>query len=76
MFRQLTREKRLFGPQDDIMVTGTDTRFAGAPCRVRVPVDIDDPDLARLDDRRERVLFRIPPSDAGSLLKKNNVDED
>jgi hypothetical protein len=58
------------------MVTGTETRFAGAPCRVRVPVDIDNPDLARLNDRRERVLFRIPASDAGSLLKKNNVGED
>lgn len=66
----------MFGPQDDIMVTGSESRFPGAPCRVRVPVDVDDPDLARLDDRRERILFRIPPSDDASLLKKNNLEEE
>jgi len=66
----------MFGPQDDPILTGSESRFPGAPCRARVPVDVDDPDLARLDDRRERVLFRIPVSNPGSLLKKNNLDED
>jgi len=37
-----------------------------------VPVDIEDPDIGRLEERRERVLFSVPSS---RLLEKYNVDE-
>lgn len=61
---------------DPVELGSGSSRFPGAPCRVRVPVDIDDPDIARLDDRRERVLFRIPHSNDACLLKKYNLDDE
>jgi hypothetical protein len=73
MFRESTREKRMFGRPDDITEGGAALRFQGAPRRCTVPVDIEDPDMTRLDDRRERVIFRNPSS---QLLKKYNVESD
>lgn len=79
MFRQSTRERRLFSdPASTPDVRGggltraePSVRIGGAACLV--PVDVEDPDIARLDERRERVLFSVPDS---QLLQKYNVDRD
>lgn len=72
MFRQLTREKRMYiqGREDQGSLVRIEDPTFLQTCRV--PVDTTDGDLARLDGRRERVLFRVPDS---SLLEKNNIDD-
>lgn len=82
-FRQSTREKRIFSedqhPGGSLMrvepVAGTIGVRSGCQgsWSARVPVDSSDPDVARLDNRRERVLFSVPRS---KLLEKYNVEED
>lgn len=72
MFRQDTREKRIFTKEPE--TPGSYGRvsplvYTCAP----VPVDLEDPDIGRLDDRKARVLFTLPNS---SLLKKYNVETD
>jgi hypothetical protein len=75
MFRQLTREKRAFiHERGDPLDQGSSRRIENPDFLqvCRVPVDIEDGDISRLDGRRERVLFRIPDS---KLVEKYNVDD-
>ena len=75
MFRVSTREKRMFLSTDTEVTSssGSLMRIDGSwQPRCPVPVDVYDPDASRFDDRRERVLFRMPESE---LLQKYNVDQ-
>lgn len=60
MFRIQSREKRMFTPPTGD--TGSVTRLQGRNLKPCLPPIEEHPDIARLDQRQEKVLFNVPGS--------------